>query len=324
MRAAQCLFRAAQNCLSFKPNLWLTYHTYYKSPDVLGPWISRLLHIPYVLFQPMYGTRKRKRRETRVGFYLNRIALKAADHAFTNNLDDLEALRRVLPAGRISYIAPGIFPDHFQRSEGARSFIRERYGVPPDVTLLLTAAMLRADVKFASISYLLRSLALLRREGMDFRLLLAGDGAMEGEARALADSLLPGLVVFAGRVERTEMPAYFSAADIFVFPGIGESLGMVFLEAQACGCPVVALRTAGVPQVVLAGETGLLAADDGGHALAAAVQKLMEDPDLRREMGAAGVHFIHQRRNLYLNYLTLAQKLQQLSDDRLSTKGLGK
>ena len=324
MGAAQCFFFASQNCLRFKPDLWLTYHTYYKSPDVLGPWISRLLHIPYVLFQPMYGTRKRKRRETRVGFYLNRIALKAADHAFANNLDDLEALHRALPAGRISYIAPGIFPDHFQRSEGARSLIRERYGIPPGVPLLLTAAMLRADVKFASISYLLRSLALLRREGTDFRLLLAGDGPVKGEAMALADSLLPGLVVFAGRVERNEMPTYFSAADIFVFPGIGESLGMVFLEAQACGCPVVALHTAGVPQVVLAGETGLLAVDDGGHALAAAVKKLIEDPFLSQEMGAAGVHFIQQQRNLYLNYRTLAQKLHQICDERLPTRGPGR
>lgn len=323
-RALDNFSLALRRCLRFKPDLWLTYHTYYKSPDVLGPWICRLLRIPYFLFQPMYGTRKRKRRETRVGFYLNRIALKAADHAFTNNLDDLEALHRALPARRVSYIAPGIFPDDFRRSERARRFIREEYGIPPDVCLLLTAAMLRADVKFQSISYLLKSLALLGNEGMDFRLLLVGDGPMAGEVRALADRLLPGLAMFAGRVERTRMPACFSAADIFVFPGIGESLGMVFLEAQACGCPVVALDTAGVPQVVLAGETGLLAPDDGGQALAAAVKKLIEDPVLRQKLGAAGVQFIQQRRNLNLNYLTLAQKLQQLSADRMPASGRGK
>jgi len=323
VRAGQGFACAVRCCLRFKPDIWLTYHTYYKSPDVLGPWISRLLRMPYVLFQPMYGTRKRKRRETRVGFYLNRIALKAADHTFTNNLDDLEALHRALPAHRISYIAPGIFPDHFQRNERARSLIRERYGIPPEVCLLLTAAMFRADVKFLSISYLLRSLALLGREGMEFRLLLAGDGPMEGEVRTLADSLLPGRTMFAGRVARSEMPAYFSAADIFVFPGIGESLGMVFLEAQACGCPVVALDTAGVPQVVVAGKTGLLAADDGGQALAAAVKKLIEDPALREEMGAAGVHFIQQERNLYLNYRTLSQTLQRLCADRRSSSGRG-
>lgn len=312
MRAGWSFVFALCRCLRFKPDIWLTYHSYYKSPDILGPWICRLLRIPYLLFQPMYGTSKRKRRETRIGFYLNRIALRAADHAFTNNLDDLEALHRILPADHISYIPPGIFPDQFQRSERGRNSIRERYVIPPDVCLLLAVAMLRRDVKFVSITYLLRSLTHLRSAGINFRLLLVGDGPMEEKVRTLAHLLLPGRVIFAGRVERSDLPAYFSAADIFVFPGIGESLGMVFLEAQACGCPVVALDTAGVPQVVRTGKTGLLAPDDGGQALANAVGSLIKDPARRQEMGAAGIRFIQQQRNLYLNYLALSHKLQQL------------
>ncbi|MGA7874019.1 MAG: glycosyltransferase family 4 protein [Desulfoferrobacter sp.] len=312
LQAATSFVSAHRNATRFRPGIWLTYHSYYKSPDVLGPWVSRLLNIPYILFQPMYSTRRRKQKKTRFGFYLNRMALKACRHAFTNNIDDLEALHRILPSRNTTYIPPGIFPEEFQYDEQSRRTIRERYGITQGETLLLTAAMLRADVKFESISYLLRSLALLKQEHGKFMLLLCGDGPMAGEVRSMADSLLPGSVIFAGRVARSEMPAHYSAADIFVFPGIGESLGMVFLEAQACGCPVVALDVAGVPQVVLRNETGLLVPEDGGRAMARAVEKLINDHQLRLGLAANGPEFITTQRNLHRNYTLLSEKLEKL------------
>ena len=51
---------------------------------------------------------------------------------------------------------------------------------------------------------------------------------------------------------------YYSAGDMFVFPGIRESLGMVYLESQSCGLPVVAFHNGGIPEVVVDGETGFL------------------------------------------------------------------
>lgn len=313
LQAATSFVSAYRGSIRFRPHLWLTYHSYYKSPDVLGPWISRLLQIPYVLFQPMFSTRRRKRKQTRFGFYCNRLALKACRHAYTNNLDDLEALHRALPTHRVTYIPPGIFPEEFERNEPAGMAVRRRYGIPSDKTLLLTAAMLRADVKFDSIRYLFASLAVLNQEQHELALLLCGDGPMEGEVRAMAGELLPGRVIFAGRVERQEMPAFYSAADMFVFPGLGESLGMVFLEAQACACPVVALDTAGVPQVVLANETGLLVADDGGTSLARAVARLIQDQQLRTRLAAKGPEFIRTQRNLHTSYRLLSKRLQELA-----------
>ncbi len=80
---------------------------------------------------------------------------------------------------------------------------------------------------------------------------------MGAHLKALAEDLLPGRVVFTGRVARPDMAQCYSAADLFAFPGIGESLGMVYLEAQACGLPVVALESPGVSQVVVGGQTGI-------------------------------------------------------------------
>ncbi|HBZ55902.1 MAG TPA: glycosyl transferase family 1 [Syntrophobacteraceae bacterium] len=299
---------------AFRPDLWFTYHSYYKSPDVIGPVVSRRAHIPYVLFQPMFSTRRRKDPSTRIGFYLNRLALRSGDHAFTNNLLDLPALHRIFPEQSVTYLAPGIFPENFQRSAAAGLAIRERHGLAPDHPVLLTAARFREGVKTRSLEYLLQALVPLVRDNLPFALLLVGDGPTENRIKELAVRHLPGRAIFCGRVPRSEMFRYYSAADVFVFPGIGESLGMVYLEAQACGLPVVALDTAGVPQAVSRGHTALLVPGDGGGAFAAAVRTLLTDSTLRAFLAANGPRFISEERNLHRNYSALTQALQALGN----------
>ena len=319
LNALRALANGCRLARDFRPDLWLTYHSYYKSPDVVGPWLSRLHHIPYVLFQPMYGTRRRKVRRTRPGSYLNRVALAACRHAFTNNRDDLAALQRILPMERISYLPPGIFPEQFQYNVEAGQQVRARYSVPASVPLLLTAARFRADVKFHSLVYLLKALARLRQKEANFLLLAVGDGPMSEPLRNLADQLLPGQVLFAGAVPRERMAHFYSAADLFVFPGLGESLGMVFLEAQACGLPVVALDTAGVPQVVATDHTGLLVAEDDGSAMARAIETLLHDPARRARLAANGPEFIRQQRNLHRNYGRFVRKLEEIAAGERAT-----
>lgn len=311
-QAAASFVESWRKARSFQPDLWLTYHSYYKSPDVLGPWISRMAGAPYVLFQPMYATKWRKRSQTRAGFYMNRMALKAAAHAFANNTNDLQALGRLLPADRITYLPPGIFPDAFQRDEAAGRRTRLALGIPPGIPVLMTAARFRADVKFQSLAYLFKSLQLLTAKGTQFTLLVVGYGPMEGELKRMAADLLPGRTVFAGGAAREEMPSYYSAADVFIFPGIGESLGMVFLEAQSCRLPVIALDSPGVSQAVQAGRTGFLVEDDGGNSMALAAEMLIKDSAMRESLGTAGRKFIMEERNIRFNYLRLSGMLEEI------------
>ena len=65
-------------------DLWFTYHTYYKAPDLLGPYATSKLTIPYVIFQGIYSTKRRRKLKTLPGFYLNRDVLRAARHVFIN------------------------------------------------------------------------------------------------------------------------------------------------------------------------------------------------------------------------------------------------
>ena len=310
--ACRAWIDAWRSARAFKPQIWLSYHTYYKSPDIIGPWIAGLMHLPYAIFQPMYATRRRKSSATSLGFGLNRWAILRACHVFTNNTLDLAALRRILPAQRITYLAPGICPEEFQRDPSSRRALREQLQIPQDEFLILTAARWREGVKTQSFLHLLRALVKLRALMPAFTLVVVGDGPMEPHLRSLAVRELPGHVVFAGRVPRPEMFRFYGAADVFAFPGIGESLGMVFLEAQSCGVPVVALDTAGVPQVVVNGETGILVPMDDGDAMARAIEHLGRDPEARRALGSAGARFVRDERNLHKNYLRLARELTSL------------
>lgn len=313
IRAAAATARTLARSASWKPDLWLTYHTYYKAPDVIGPAVTRLLRIPYVLFQPIYSTKRRRDPRTRPGFYLNRAALRRACHAFTNNRKDVRGLDRILSPMSLTYLPPGIFPEAFTRDEEAGRRVRSTWGIQPGEPLLFCAARFRPGVKFRSLDFLLRSMNRLGRGHNRFRLVIAGDGPMEAELRKEAEELLPGKVLFAGKIPRRELFKYYSAADLFVFPGIGESLGMVYLEAQSCGCPVVALRNEGVSQVVEHQVTGFLVPQENETAFSQAVRSLLEDSAARREMGRRAADFVRRERNLHVTYRTLSDRLNELA-----------
>jgi glycosyltransferase involved in cell wall biosynthesis len=102
-------------------------------------------------------------------------------------------------------------------------------------------------------------------------------------------SALGGRAFLHGRMPNDEICSHYARAGIFVFPSIWhEPFGIPVIEAMAAGLPVVATRAGALPEVVVDGETGILV-ERGDHAgLAAAISRLLADPQLRERMGAAG------------------------------------
>ncbi|MDH3330236.1 MAG: glycosyltransferase family 4 protein [Desulfobulbaceae bacterium] len=292
-------------------DLWLTYHSYYKAPDLLGPTICRQLGIPYVIFQGIYATRVRKSWQTRPGYRLNTKALLTADMVLTNRRDDLLNLQRLLPDDRLSYLAPGIYPAQFAHDPAARITMRSQWNAG-DLPVILSAAMFRADVKTAGLIRVIESCARLLSRGIDLRLVIAGDGREKQRLVSLAGKLLGDKAVFAGKIPREKMFKLYSGADLFVFPGINESLGMVYLEAQSCGLPVVAFDNGGIPEVVRHGETGLLTPLFDTDRFDEAVALLLTDEKKRRMMGKQAADFIRDHHDLGKNYLRLEQILEQV------------
>lgn len=121
------------------------------------------------------------------------------------------------------------------------------------------------------------------------RLAIAGDGEDRGRLEALAHELgVAPRVRFLGAVERSELPRFYSSADLLIATShASETFGIGPVEAQACGLPVVASRFGGFPEVVDEGRTGLLFPPRDYVALAAAVNDLLVNAERRTAMSAA-------------------------------------
>jgi glycosyltransferase involved in cell wall biosynthesis len=159
--------------------------------------------------------------------------------------------------------------------------VREAAGSRP---LVLFAGRM---VPYKGVDVLLRALV-----GIDATAVLVGGGPYRERWSALSNELgLGDRVRFAGEVSQPELAALYHACDMFVLPSVtrAEAFGYVQLEAMACSKPVVSTRLpSGVPWVNRDGETGLTVPPSDDDALREAIRTLIEDPSLRRRLGAAG------------------------------------
>ena len=146
-----------------------------------------------------------------------------------------------------------------------------------------------------NLGILLEAYAHLRDAGIPFRGWIVGEGPCRALWEGQRDALgLEQQVEFLGTVSRRDLEDRYRLATLFCLPSRQEGFGIVFLEAMACGKPIVAGRRAAVPETVVDGETGLLVDPDDPAELAEALAKLLLDGDLRRAIGAAGRRRVEQ------------------------------
>ena len=144
------------------------------------------------------------------------------------------------------------------------------------------------------IDTVLRAFPEVLRAVPDAVYLIGGIGPDRERLAAIAQEMGVGADVrFLGKIPYSRLPLYYNACDVFVMPSRAavpdvEGFGIVFLEAGACGKPVVGARAGGVPDAVRDGETGLLIEPDVPPALAGTLIRLLQDESLARQMGAAG------------------------------------
>ncbi|MCF6508347.1 glycosyltransferase family 4 protein [Blastococcus sp. MG754426] len=199
---------------------------------------------------------------------------------------------------RLAQLSPGVDVDRFTPHVDGTA-VRERHGLggaPVVVCVSRLVARKGQDVLVAGWPQVLA-------RHPSARLLLVGGGPDEAKLRrAVAARGLTGSVVLTGPVDHAELPAHYAAGDVFAMPcrtrrgGLDvEGLGMVFLEAAACGRPVVAGTSGGAPEAVRDGVTGHVVDPRSPAAVAAAIDRLLDDPVRARAMGAAGRAWVEQR-----------------------------
>jgi glycosyltransferase involved in cell wall biosynthesis len=142
---------------------------------------------------------------------------------------------------------------------------------------------------------LLEAFARLRRDHADLdgaQLLIVGSGPARAELEALSRDL--GIASHC-RFEpaQSQVAQWLRRIDIFVLPSFSEALSNSLMEAMACGCAVIASRVGGNPELVEHGRTGLLFEPGAPAALASALELLVRNETMRRELAAAAARFIH-------------------------------
>ncbi|MEO1504379.1 MAG: glycosyltransferase family 4 protein [Pseudomonadota bacterium] len=282
-----------------RPRLWFTYHLYYKAPDYLGPRVAALHDMPYVAAEPSRAP-KRLKDEWAEHAEDAEAAIDLADLLICMTDRDRPALEAHQTKGQeIVAVAPFL-------DLGPRPEIRP---VSTPVRLL-TVAMMRSGDKTASYQTLAASLAEV--SDLAWRLEIVGDGpersAIEGMFAPFGDR-----VRFLGRVDDPQMlQTAYAAADLFVWPGVGEAYGMAYLEAQAGGAPVLAEDRPGVRDVA---HVGRLAPANAPAAFGRALRDLIADPEALSALRARARFEVESRHSLDTAAETLRQALAPLIAD---------
>jgi len=202
-----------------------------------------------------------------------------------------------IPSDRITLITNGVDTVRFRPSD-KNQLIVDRYSLANRHVLLTLA---RLDERKGQ-DMMIRALPMVREAVPDVVYLVVGEGGDRRRLqRLVADLHLEDVVIFTGAVPDDEVADYYSACDVYIMPnrtienGDTEGFGLVFLEAGACGKPVIGGKAGGVPDAILHEVTGLLVDGESLEAIATSCIRLLKDAGLRNELGANGV--VHAREN---------------------------
>jgi glycosyltransferase involved in cell wall biosynthesis len=208
----------------------------------------------------------------------------AVSHAAAKHL----VTTKGVPESKIRVIHNGRNLDRYALVNSTRrAEIRAALGLRNEPTLLTVA---RLDAQKGH-QHLIDALAILARRYPNVTALLAGEGPLEAALRTqCAASGLSDRVRLLGY--RRDVPDLFAAADVVVLPSLYEGLPLVAIEAQAAGRPMVATAVDGTPEVLINEETGLLVPAANPDALAAAIARFIDNPELASRLGAQGREFV--------------------------------
>jgi len=219
---------------------------------------------------------------------VNLIAAHLADHVFTvskNSKRDIVRLLRI-PESKVTVVYNGVSKAFLplDRKE-CKDYLASKYSITSDF-LLAPGGLSRNK----NIPGLLAAMRVLKERGRVESLVLLGDKEERESKYVVADiqqSGLDGIVVLPGFVPREDLPVFYNAACVVVYPTLYEGFGFPVLEAMACGTPVVTSNNSSLPEVT--GCAALLVDPRSPQEIADSVQRLLTDETLRSELTCRGL-----------------------------------
>lgn len=296
-----------------RPQLWFTYHLYYKAPDWLGPTVSQALGIPYVAAEVSYAP-KQARGLWAMGLEATGAAIARCNAVIALKSYDVPCVLPLLDSPRrLVLLKPFLDTGEFRLDHDRgrhRATLARRFDLDTQIPWLLTVAMMRPGNKLSC--YRILGQALKQIEDRRMLLLVVGDGPVRAEVEAAFQGISQHHVVFAGLQSQDALKAFYAAADLFVWPAVDEPFGMSLLEAQAAGMPVVAGRSRGVPDVVSDRVSGVLVPPGDVAAFVQATRLLVDSPNRIRQMGKAARNLALEEHDIGTAAMALNRVLEQV------------
>ncbi len=217
---------------------------------------------------------------------------------------------------RMVQLTPGVDPEIFHpRNRELAESMRNQLGIGQRPVVVCVSRLMKRkgqDALIAAFPKILESVG-------DAVLVIVGGGAYKDAlVKQAKRSSAHSSIIFAGKVPFNELPAWYAVGDVFAMPcrtrNAGwdvEGLGIVFLEASATGLPVVAGDSGGAPDAVLDGQTGMVVSGRNSEEVSQTIVRLLQDPNLRTTMGAAGREWVMKQWTWSHSYDILSSLLTQ-------------
>jgi phosphatidylinositol alpha-1,6-mannosyltransferase len=235
---------------------------------------------------------------------------------------DVVGLTTVDRIAAVSRFTAGIMEREFAVPQSKFRFVPNAVDpiIPPPKrdtrsSTLLTVCRLGFPDRGKNVDAVIRALVIVLQQRPDARLQVVGEGPLRGELEALVRSLgIAHAVQFPGRLSDTDLQRAYAGANAFVMPSSKEGFGIVFLEAWRAGLPVIGGTEDAAPEIIADGVDGFCVDPQKTAALAKAMLRLLNEPELNRSMGLAGQAKV---RSLYAPAVfeaNIASLLGELSD----------
>ncbi|MCP4677537.1 MAG: glycosyltransferase family 4 protein [Deltaproteobacteria bacterium] len=195
-----------------------------------------------------------------------------------------------VPAEKVHVVPNGVDLEFFYPRD--TESVRERLGLENKRVMLSAGRLVRRK----GVDTVIAAFKGMAARYPDLVFVIVGEGPYRSKLEKLAGDLVSSQrIVFTGRVSRDSLAEYYSLADFFVMPsreergGCVEGFGLVFLEANACGTPVIGSWSGGIPDAIEHGVSGLLVPPDDVRSLESAIVELLENNGKRLRLGKMGL-----------------------------------
>ncbi len=253
--------------------------------------VKIILGKPYVVYTYAMDVIRPQRSWLRVKIL--RIGLKNADTVFTiSEYTKGKLLELGIPLRKIVKIPIGVDYGTFNPNINSKK-IEEKYNLKNKKVILTVGRLVRRKGQDKVIKVMPHVL----EKVSNVVYIIIGEGEDKSRLKNLVEELKLGdRVIFTGYIPNKELPCYYNACDVFIMPsreipeeGDAEGFGIVYLEANACGKPVIGGKSGGIPDAIMDGKTGLLVDPHSEEEIAQALIKLLSDEDYAQKLGQNGL-----------------------------------